>query len=208
MRTTTARSACLLLAVLWSGAVPAAAADDLAGVWSAQVRTRGGLGAQMTFTAAGQVTSTFGALVDFKYEIEDNRIKMTSANPAEPTPSGPMVQEFTIEGDQMTLTRTGAQSQVMTRVGAPHRDAHPIVGDWSFIHYTGQPAVERYARNGVIQLTVPFQTAKGPYRLDNGALQIEFEGKPPLSLKIERDGNVLTTTDPNGKQIRFVKFEY
>jgi hypothetical protein len=39
-------------------------------------------------------------------------------------------------------------------------------------------------------------------------LHIQFDGKPPLALTIKRDGDVLTTTDRNGKDIRFVKFNY
>jgi hypothetical protein len=187
MRACMQRGALLASMVMCPGAGQTFAADDLTGIWSAEVRTRGGLGAQMTFTAT-EVTSTFGALVDIKYEIDG--------------------KEFTIDGDKMTVTRAGGPPQVMTRVGAPHGGGHPIIGDWSFMHYTGQPAVQRFSRNGTSQLTVPFQTTKGPYRVDNGTLQIQFEGRPAVVLKVKRDGNVLTTTDSNGKEIRFIKFEY
>jgi len=207
MRKYTPKGALVALALICLGAAPAAAADDVTGIWSAQIRTRGGLGAQMTFTA-GQVTSTFGALVDFKYEIDGNRIKMTSLSPHDPKPAAIMTQEFAIDADKMTVTMAGGQPQLMTRVGAPYPDAHPIVGDWSFTHQTGQPALTRYARSGVMQLTVPFQTFKGPYRIENGAARIEFEGLAPLTLKIKRDGDVLTTTDPKGKDISFAKFEH
>jgi hypothetical protein len=187
MRTNMQRGALLAFALMCLGEGRTVAADELTGIWSAEVRTRGGLGAQMTFTAT-EVTSTFGALVDVKYEIDG--------------------KEFTIDGDKMTVSRPGMQPQMMTRVGAPYGGAPPIIGDWSFTHYTGQPAVQRFSRNGTTQLTVPFQTTKGPYRTEDGTLHIQFEGKPPLVLKFKREGNVLTTTDSNGKEIRFVKFEY
>jgi hypothetical protein len=185
MRMNIQRGALLAFALICLGGGQTFAADDLPGIRSAQVRTRGGLGAQMTFTAT-EVTSTFGALVDIKYEIDG--------------------KEFTIDGDKMTVTRPGMQSQIMTRVGAPYRNAHPVIGNWSFTHYTGQPALQRFSRNGTTQLSVPFQTTRGSYRIENDTLQ--FDGTPPLVLKIKREGNVLTTTDSNGKETRFVKFEY
>jgi hypothetical protein len=211
MHTDMQRRAFLAFALLCLGGRRAFATqttDDLTGIWSAQVRTKGGLGAQMTFTAAGDITSTFGALVDFKYEIDGSRLKLTSLNPNDPQPPTPVIQDFTIDGDTLRVVTGGGAAQVMTRVGAPYGDAHPIIGDWTFTHSTGQPAWTRYARSGITQLTIPFQTIKGTYRVADGMLHIQFDGKPPLALTIKRDGDVLTTTDRNGKDIRFVKFNY
>ena len=39
-------------------------------------------------------------------------------------------------------------------------------------------------------------------------MHIQFVGVPPIALTIKRDGDVLTTTDHNGKDLRFVKFDY
>jgi hypothetical protein len=206
------RRAFLAFALLCLGGRRAFAApqatDDVTGVWSAQVRTKGGLGSQHIFTAAGDITSTFGALVDFRYEIDGSRLKLTSLNPGDPQPPTPVIQDFTIDGNTLTVVIGGAPAQTMTRVGAPYGDAHPIIGDWSFTHYTGQPAWARYARTGITQLTVPFQTFKGTYRVADGMMHIQFAGIPPIALTIKRDGDVLTTTDHNGKDIRFVKFDY
>ena len=131
------------------------ATDDLIGIWSAQVRTKGGLGAQMTFTAAGDITSTFGALIDLKYEIDQDKFKMTIAGPDERPMSTLIGREFKIDGDQLTINQGDlGPPQVMTRVGMPHRDAHPIVGDWSFTHSTGATAVQRFSRKGTAQLSV------------------------------------------------------
>lgn len=200
------RRALIALGLLWLSDVRASAAIDLTGLWSAQVRTRGGLGSQMTFTATDLI-STFGALVDFKYEINGNLIKMTSMAPGE-TPPATLGQEFKIDSDKLTFVHASGTSQVMTRVGAPHRDAHPIVGDWAFLHQTGVPAVQRFSRNGITQLSVPFKTNKGPYRLEDDTMHVQFEGMPALALKVKREGNLLTTQDSQGREIRYVKFEY
>jgi hypothetical protein len=175
------------------------------GLWSAVVRTRGGLGGQIDFTAT-EATSTFGALVDFRYEISGSLLRLTSVEPGSQSPA--MSQEFKIEGDKLTLTLADGSLQVMTRVGAPHRDAHPIVGDWSFQHQTGVPAVQRFSSKGITQLSVPFQTHKGPYRLDGNTIRVEFAGVPAVTLTVQREGNKLTTRDDKGKVTEMVKFEY
>jgi hypothetical protein len=201
------RRAFVALGLLWLSGVRAHASIDLAGIWSAVARTRGGLGAQMIFTAT-DATSTFGALVDFKYELDGTLIKMTSMEPANQSPPASMTQEFRIDGNTLTVTSATGVSLVMTRVGAPHRDAHPIVGDWSFTHQTGAPAVQRFSRNGVSQLSVPFKTDKGPYRITDDTLHLAFDGRPALTLTVKRDGDRLITRDAQGREIRFVKFEY
>lgn len=50
-------------------------------MWSSSSRTKGGLGPQWIFTQAGNATHTFGALVDFKYEVIGCQIKMTLLGP-------------------------------------------------------------------------------------------------------------------------------
>jgi hypothetical protein len=199
------RRALIALGLLWLSGVRAVAAIDVTGLWSAAIRTRGGLGNQMTFTET-EATSTFGALVDFKCEISGNTIKVTSLESRDPSPG--MTQEFKIEGDTLTMTLADGTPQIMTRVGAPHRDAHPIVGDWTFPHQTGVPAVQRFSGKGTMQLSVPFQTLKGPYRIEGETMHIQFAGAPAVAVTVQREGNRLTTRDDKGKVIEFVKFEY
>jgi hypothetical protein len=132
----------LALALLTAG-FGSAAANELTGVWSAHARTRGGLGAQWVFAANGEATATFGALVDFTYTIEGNRITMTSGDdPA--SQKDPLIEEFAIDGDTMRQGRAGADvGKTMRRESRPRADAPPIIGDWSFRHPNGSTALVR-----------------------------------------------------------------
>jgi hypothetical protein len=197
----------LVLALVCASGIPASAQTDVIGIWSARARTKGGLGAQMIFTADGQVTSTFGALVDFKYEIEDGKLMLSQVNPKEPAPP-PFTQEFSVDGDKLSIKQPGKEPYVMSRVGTPYAGAHPIVGDWRYVAANGMPGLVRYSRGGVMQYSFPFLTHKGTYRAQGTDLHIQFEGKPPLLLATRREGDVLTTSDPNGKQIVFIRFEH
>jgi hypothetical protein len=201
------RRAFLALALLIAGAsTAAAAADQVTGIWSAHARTRGGLGAQWVFTTNGAAVATFGALVDFNYTIEGNRIIMTSAEHPE-SRKDPLIEEFSIDGDTM-MVGTADKGKTMRRNGVPHAGA-PIVGEWTFRHPGGQNALVRYSGEGVMQLSVPFQTATGTYRLDGDLLEVDVPGKPRAIFEVKRDGRTLTLTERStGKAIQYTKLEY
>src|SRR5438445_739713 len=94
------RKRIILLGVLFLAvSVPAFADDSVVGIWSQVSRTKGGLGSQWVFTKEGTCTYTFGALVDFKYEIEGNRVKMTLLQSGANEVS---TEEILIEGDTLT----------------------------------------------------------------------------------------------------------
>jgi hypothetical protein len=130
----------------------------------------------------GEAAMTFGALVDFKYTLEGNRITMT--NTFDPAGRGDaIIEEFVIEGDTMTQTQPGmpGAEKSLRRTSVPYPDAHPIVGEWTYRHPTGPAAFVRYSRDGVVQLSVPFKTMKGSYRLNGKMLEVELQGGPPTA---------------------------
>jgi hypothetical protein len=81
---------------------PAVAGDDVVGMWSSSSRTKGGLGSQRTFTEDGNVTNTFGALVDFKYEVNGSQVTMALLAPDGSVKKEIVTQEFLINGDTLT----------------------------------------------------------------------------------------------------------
>jgi hypothetical protein len=211
MQTKIARRTFLMLAAIWLGARPGHAADDVTGIWSAQARTKGGLGSQWVFDRDGKVTYTFGALVDAAYEIDGTRLRMRFSGP-DGARAQDMIEEFSIEGD--TLTKKGAQTpggtQVMQRVGAARQDAHPLVGDWAFTHpTTGKPAFMRYSRAGTVQLCAPFQSRTGTFRVEGEGLIIEAEGVKPLAAKLDQARRVLVVAEDDGRASKtYLKFQY
>jgi hypothetical protein len=200
----------LLLACLTLlNSLPAIARDDVVGMWSSSSRTKGGLGPQWAFTKNGNVTSTFGALVDFEYEVDGSQIKMVLLAPDGSSTEETVTQEFSINGDTLTENpQTPDRKQIMKRVGKPYKDAHPIVGEWTYKHYTGGPALMRYSRTGIAQLSVPFQTLTGTYRTNQGTLAITPNGQKPASYKFKREKDSLVLADEEGKESKFLRFEY
>lgn len=203
-----ARALCLGCLALLS-AFHAVADDDFVGIWSSSTRTKGGLGPQWIFSKDGNVTHTFGALVDFKYEINGSQIRMTLLAPDRSATKEVSTQEFSIDGDTLTENpRTPDRKQIMKRTGKPHKNAHPIVGEWTYRHYTGGPALMRYSSAGIVQLSVPFQTLTGTYRTNQGTLSINLHDQQPTRYKLKRERDFLILTDGEGREGKFFRFEY
>jgi hypothetical protein len=188
---------------------PAFGGDEVAGIWSSASRTKSGLGPQWVFTKDGNVTYSFGALVDFKYEIEGNQIEMTLLGPDRSATNEISLEEFSIDGDTLTLNpNTPDRKQVMKRAGKSYKGAHPIVGDWTYAHYTGGPALMRYSREGIVQLSVPFEVITGTYRTNQGILTIALRDQESTNSRFRREKGALILSDGEFKESRYLHFEY
>lgn len=194
------RRALVALGLLWLGGVRAGAAVDVTGVWSEPARGGGRDQMQMVFTPT-HATLISGMLFDATYEIDASKIKLVFA----PLPET-HVFDFTIAEDTLTVISAEGKSDHLTRIGAPHHDAHPIVGDWAPRVAGKLQFAYRFSRLGLMQSVLSFTTSTRPYRIEGE--RIHFDGKPSLTRKIRREGNVLITQNATGKDVKLVKFEY
>lgn len=206
--TISARS--IILACLLASCSLPAFADDVVGMWSSTSREPGGLGSEWTFAQNGDVTHTFGVLAAFRYQIEGNQIKLVQLNPDHSPTEEISTQEFSIKGDTFTLNpRSADQRQVMKRVGMRYKGAHPIVGAWTYMHRTGNPAVMKYSRDGTVLLSVPFRKLTGLYDVNRSKLSVTFQGKKTaLSDFRLPDRDHLILTNPEAKESGYLRFEY
>lgn len=199
----------MLLAIFLAGPLTSfSLADETSGIvgkWAAVARTKGGLGARYIFQENGTVTSSFGALVDFDYRIEDKIIKMNLKSDKDQVDSTP----FEIVKDKLILNPTNPDKrQEMSRSAVTTAKAHPIVSIWSYKHYTGGMATMQYTTKGLAQLSVPFDTLSGAYKVQGQELQIDFDGKPSLKRKIHLEGNSLIfLPDGQKKQEGYLRVE-
>lgn len=191
-----------------------AADDNVAGIWSSISRTKGGLGSQWTFGRDGGAVYTFGAVVDFRYEINGSKVKMTFVQPDGTAASDSSTQTFLIEGETLTMnpdspacapstSRSGpCQRQQMTRTRAsPVKNG--LVGEWTYKHYTGGPAFMRYLPNGAAQLVVPMRTTEGTYQLESAKGHITLGGAQ-YGLLLRNDA--LVVRDPRGQESTYKRF--
>src|SRR4030066_868155 len=198
--------ALLLICLAFISACHAVTDDSVVGIWSSASRTKGGLGSQWIFAKDGNVTHTFGALVDFKYEVNGSQIKMILLAPDHSVSKEVAVVEFLIDGDTLIVNpQIPERKQVMKRDGEPYKDAPPIVGDWTYTHYTGGPALMRYSRAGIVQLSVPIQTHTGTYKINQGTLAIALRDQKPVHSKYRREKDSLVLTDGEATERKYLK---
>ncbi|MBK5276085.1 MAG: hypothetical protein JJE30_13670 [Desulfuromonadales bacterium] len=194
--------ACLLM-ISASGLTAASEPSDIVGKWASVTRTKGGLGARYNFEESGVVSISFGALVDFDYRIEGQSIKTTLKGDKEQTDSTP----FEIRGDKLILNPSDPDKrQEMTRTAVTAANAHPIVGIWSYKHYTGGMATMQYTTKGLAQLSVPFDSLSGKYKVKDQVLHIEFDGMSALERKFRLEGDrLLVLPDDKNKQEEYLR---
>jgi hypothetical protein len=198
--------AALLLAAL---SFTAQAAESLSGMWSAMSRTRGGLASQWVFAPNGVATRTFGALVDYRYGIQGARLSLTELDENHAPTSKVTTQDFTLLGDTLTMNPTRPEGrQLMKRVGQPFPGAHPIVGEWSFKHYSGGIAYMRFGRTGIVQLSVPFETATGTWLTDGAKLTTKLKDRKPVTGTWRLEKGLLLFREDGEKEGKYRRFEY
>jgi hypothetical protein len=197
----------IFLAVLTGRA--AADEDHITGKWAADSRKSTGLGGYLLiFGDDGSVTNIFGALVDFKYQVEGHTLKMTFTDGASGK-SEQKLEPFEIAGDKLIRNPADPTNRVeMTRVGTARPGVSAIVGLWTYKYSKKSDilATMQYTTNGLAQLSVPILPLKGIYKLQTNELTVQFDGKPPSKTKILLSGDHLTLlADDNEGEERFTR---
>ncbi len=174
----------------------------LIGRWTADARTKGGLAASLEFLPDGTMMSMFGALVDFTYETQDALLRTRFQE------EDAVEQTLRIDGDvaQLGAGAAGAPETIMARVGVVVEPLRPLVGRWSFRHYTGQEATWEYTRTGRAVLSVPFERTAAHFTANSGVLSIVWPNQTTERVAYETDGAHLALAYEKGTK-RFTKIE-
>jgi hypothetical protein len=141
----------------------------LIGTWEVITRSAGGLGATISFGVDNTLRYTLGAMVDMKYRRAQDSLYIVD-------PQGP-VNPFKISfvGDTMVMTNEGKQ-QRETRVTPAVPGADPVIGKWTYTHYTGVPAFEEYTAGGDFRLRVPIRTLEGNWTAVGDSAMLHLPG--------------------------------
>lgn len=164
----------------------------IVGKWAADSRSKGGLGALYVFSENGIATYSFGALVDFDYQVNNNTLKYTFKNPDTGQSESEPAEAFFLTPTQLIINPSDPQKKtVMTRVGSAVAGQNSIVGNWSFKHPSGVDAIMQYGKSGGAFLHVEMLVFKGPYKLSGQELTVQLEGRPTTTRKFKLEGSRL-----------------
>jgi hypothetical protein len=150
-------------------AAPRAEKSSLLGTWEAITRSAGGLGATISFGPDNSLRYTLGAMVDMKYRRARDSLYIVD-------PQGP-VNPFQVSfvRDTMIMTNEGKQ-QRETRVTPAVAGADPVIGTWTYTHYTGVSAFEEYTGAGDFRLRIPIRTLEGSWAAVGDSAMLHLPG--------------------------------
>jgi hypothetical protein len=176
-----------------------ARSTPLIGTWEAVTRSAGGLGSTISFESDNSMSFTLGAMVDMKYRrARDSLYIIDPAN-------GINAFKVSILRDTLVMVNQGKE-QRETRVSAPLKGADPVIGRWTYLHYTGVPAFEEYTPGGDFRLRVPIRTLQGTYVTmgDSAMLHLPGPGGGDRAVRFAVVGDTLQLSW-NGQTSRYVK---
>jgi hypothetical protein len=150
-------------------------APALTGRWDVVTRSRGGIGAWLTFAADGSCTQTTGAMVDGTWQLTGDRLTRSVVA----TPEGKVETETFTVAIQGTALRLGPGTDrpAMTRVGQPTSGAPPLPGVWTWPHLAGGTAFEDYQPDGRYLFRLPIKTDPCQWAADGGELRLTTRGE-------------------------------
>lgn len=189
----------LALNIAAAQVAPPARPTPLVGAWEAVTRSTGGLGSTISFAPDNTMSYTLGAMVDMKYKRARDSLYIIDPE------NGVNAFQVSIVRDTMVMTNQGRE-QRETRVGAPVSGADPVVGRWTYLHYTGVPAFEEYTPRGDFRLRVPIRTLQGTYAAmgDSAMLHLPGQGGGDRAVRFAVAGDTLRLIW-NGQTSRYVK---
>jgi hypothetical protein len=171
----------------------------LIGTWEAVNRSAGGLGSTISFAPDNSMTYTLGAMVDMQYKRSRDSLYIIDPQ------NGVNAFRVSIMRDTLVMINQG-QEQRETRVGTPVSGADPVVGRWTYLHYTGVPAFEEYTPGGEFRLRVPIRTLQGTYAAlgDSAMLHLPGPGGGDRAVRFTVTADTLQMTW-DGQTARYIK---
>lgn len=173
------------------------AESQILGEWYSVQRSNG-LGSAKTYSEDGTVYVTFGALVDFKYELKGD--KLTISFPK----ADDIIQKVEIKNGNMTLTDAAGNKQELTRMDG--NTSIGIIGKWTGDHYTGKKQILDFTAGKTCHLAVPMLSVKGTYQVKGDTLTESFEEKGTKDWKWAIHDNLLMLTETGqGKSEKYIR---
>ena len=161
--------------------------EDLLGRWEPAEQSTSGMGGVLWFHEDGTCAVGMAVLLRGTWRAEGDRL-ITTLGEDEGT------ERFRVEGVEVLLRPVDGAGggRRMTRHGAAVPGAPPIVGVWSFTHYTGQTAWVRYTATGAYEFRIPIATLQTqPFRVAGDVLHLGGEEAADLRFTVDEKRLVL-----------------
>ena len=177
----------------------------LPGLWESSTTSRGGIGHTLEFRPDGTFVEAVTIIVDLRYRVDGR--KLYTFEPGA-SPSEDQFSTIKLMGSRLLETAfDGSQTEKVRLADSPSA-ARGLVGAWSYRHYTGAIAFERYTPDGQLLFRLPMSSSVGCFVPHGKELTLAEPNKPEGSLSYEIQGDNLILTEPEGKVTRYRKSSY
>jgi hypothetical protein len=170
-------------------------AASLVGRWEPAEQFDSGFAGVLDLHDDGTVASGMVVQVSFTYSVEGSTLDFSS--PAKGSSWIDMGRsengrvQISIEGEEMLFDGVPARR----RVGRATPGVHPIVGVWTYEHYTNSTAYERFSADGRVDLRIPMPgRSMGRYTVSDSTLTLQYP-ESQRAMPFEIEDQLLTLTE-------------
>jgi len=158
------------------------------GRWEPVEQFDSGFAGVLDLREDGTFASGMVVQVSFPYSIEGSTLVFRKGTAGG---DGDERVQLAIEGDELRFDGVPARR----RVGVATPGVHPIVGVWTYEHYTKATAYERFGTDGMVDLRIPMPgPPNGRFTVTGSTLTLEGPGDPRV-FSFEREGALLWLTE-------------
>ena len=153
----------MILPIVLAAAIicPELNTTTLVGRWESHNTSKGGIGHVIDFQEDGSYVSSVTVLVNLKYLIEGDSIRVV--DPGNPNQLAEPGVKFRIDGDRLIRKQADGPESVAVRVQPAEPGTSGIVGAWSYPHYAGGTAYERYTSDNRLLFRLSMTKSIGCY---------------------------------------------
>lgn len=174
--------------------------NDLVGLWESTQTSKGGIGHTLEFKADGSFLKAVTVLVELSYRVENGKLFVAEAPAAAKQAQDGIKIE--LEGDALVVTGPDGSVERRNRI-AKDGAVKSIVGAWSYRHYTGAIAYERYHPDGRLSFRLPMTSSSGCYQAKAGALTLVLTDNRNSPLGYTLQGDLLDLRSKQDKATRY-----
>ena len=181
-----------MLAFLLAGLLtcPVPGSMEIVGLWESRETSKGGIGHTVEFREDGTFVEAITVIVNGFYRLDGNRLLLSETVGG--TEAG---SQFRVEGN--TFVHIGPDGSVSRkeRLKGPSAAEGSVAGNWSYRHYTGAIAFERYTNNGQMLFRLPLKSSSGCYSVSGRGLSWSPQGRNIVA-KLQVRGDTLALENP------------
>lgn len=166
-----------------------AAAETILGEWVGLERSNDGLGLAKTYAKDGTVQASYGALLDYRYNLAGKKLVLSAP------PQAATVFYVELKGATLVLADLAGNRRKLTRISGATKAG--IIGKWTGEHLSGRKQIMHFTEARNCYVSVPIQTKKGTYSIKGDILTENFTGKKPAKLQWHIVNDALTITSPS-----------